>query len=100
MLVSFYFSFFVTNKSNTDATNLPGSLQREKVRVHLQPRNAHPCITTVTGLPGGLDIGRTLKAFKKHFSCNGDRQIDDEGRCVIRLNGDRRINMKEFLIFG
>ena len=45
-----------------------------------------------------LNLKRILKAWKKSFTCNGAIVDDDEHGKVIQLQGDQRMNVRDFLV--
>lgn len=75
-----------------------GAATRAKVHIRIQQRNGRKSITTVQGLDDDLDLKRICKAFKKMFSCNGAVVVDKEVGEVIQLQGDQRVNVKNFLV--
>lgn len=74
-------------------------IHREVAHLRLQKRNGRKSITTICGLEQDLDFPRLLKAFKKNFKCIGSLDIDNnENVLAIRLSGDQRENVKQFLL--
>lgn len=81
-------------------SGLDDIFHREVVHVQLQKRNGRKSITTITGLEQDIDFRRLLKAFKKNFKCIGSLDLKDDFETVIaiKLSGDQRNNVKEFLV--
>ena len=80
--------------------NIFEELTREIVHIRLQKRNGRKSITTIAGLEQDLDFRRLLKALKKNFKCIGSLDIVEgtEKVLAIRLSGDQRENIKNFLL--
>ena len=70
----------------------------KKINIKIQARSGKKSITSVVGLPENLDLKKLLKTFKKIFNCNGSITNDEEFGLVIQLQGDQRINIKDFLV--
>ncbi|OMH85690.1 Protein translation factor sui1 [Zancudomyces culisetae] len=68
------------------------------IHIRIQQRNGRKTLTTLQGLPEELDLKRLLKAFKKVFACNGTLVEDEELGEVIQLQGDQRLNIRNFLV--
>ncbi|CRG97063.1 translation initiation factor SUI1, putative [Plasmodium relictum] len=75
-------------KSNT--TNL--------IHIRNQQRNGRKSVTTVQGLGKAYDLKKMVRALKKEFNCNGTIIEDIEHGSIIQLQGDKRNNVKDFLI--
>lgn len=73
-------------------------LHREIVHLRIQKRSGRKHITTITGLGQDLDFIRLLKAFKKNFKCIGSLDIQNEDVIAIKLSGDQRENIRDFLL--
>jgi translation initiation factor 1 len=69
-----------------------------KVTIAVQKRNGRKCITTVTGLADDLDLKLILSHIKKTHNCNGSVINDEKFGEIIKLSGDQRENMYNFLI--
>lgn len=78
--------------------NLDEILHREIVHLRIQKRSGRKHITTITGLGQDLDFVRLLKAFKKNFKCIGSLDIQNEDVIAIKLSGDQRDNVRDFLL--
>jgi len=79
--------------------NIFQEFTREVVHIRLQKRNRRKSLTTIAGLEQDLDFRRLLKAFKKNFKCIGSLDVvDDDKVLAIRLSGDQRENVKNFLL--
>lgn len=64
----------------------------------MQQRNGRKCITTIQGLDADLDLKRICKAMKKAFNCNGSITIDEEMGEIVQLQGDQRVNTKDWMM--
>lgn len=79
--------------------NIFEEFTREVVHIRLQKRNGRKSLTTIAGLGQDLDFRRLLKAFKKKFKCIGSLDVvDDDKVLAIRLSGDQRENVQNFLL--
>lgn len=67
------------------------------VHLRIQKRNARKAITIVEGLERDI-CKRILKDIRKTFNTNGALKIDDEGNFILQIQGDKRIEMKEYLL--
>ena len=68
------------------------------VHIRMHQRNGRKCITTLEGLPQDHDFRKILRHTKKLFSCNGSISSDDDGLKVLQLQGDKRKDLRDFLI--
>jgi translation initiation factor 1 len=68
------------------------------VHIRMHQRNGRKCITTLEGLPQDHDFKKILRHTKKLFSCNGSISSDDDGLKVLQLQGDKRKDLRDFLI--
>ena len=66
--------------------------------IRIQQRNGRKTLTTVQGLPKGLDPKKVLKVFKKEFACNGTIVEDEDLGEVIQLQGDHRTKVGQILV--
>jgi len=64
----------------------------------VQQRNGRKCITTIQGLEDDLDLKRICKAMKRTFNCNGSIETDPDHGEIIQLQGDQRMNSRDWLI--
>lgn len=72
-------------------------LNKEKIHVRVQAGKKNK-ITLIEGLDDDLDLERISKAMKRCFSCSSKVQVDAVGHEVILLQGDQRMNVKEWLL--
>ena len=80
---------FETKKINLQATTIHIRIQLDQSR---RPR------TMIEGLPSHLNHQKIVQSFRKKLSCGGNVIDDLEKGPVIRLLGDRRRNVVDFLI--
>ena len=69
-----------------------------EVHLRIQQRTARKSITIVENLNPELDLKKILKFMRKKFSCNGNIEKDNKFGKVIKLSGDQRENVKNFLV--
>ncbi|XP_029637913.1 eukaryotic translation initiation factor 1 isoform X4 [Octopus sinensis] len=67
------------------------------IHIRIQQRNGRKTLTTVQGISTQFDLKKIVKACKKEFACNGTVVDHPEYGEVIQLQGDQRINIKDFL---
>jgi translation initiation factor 1 len=70
---------------------------KEKIHVRMNKQGSR-CVTLIEGLDDDLDQKRIAKAMKKAFSCSSSVQKDKVGNDVIFLQGDQRMNVKDWLL--
>ena len=68
------------------------------LHIRIQQRNGRKSITTVQGLASDLNLKLILKTWKKSFTCNGAIVDDEEHGKIIQLQGDKRIDVRDFLV--
>lgn len=68
-----------------------------KVHLRIQQRTARKSITTIEGLVTNVELKKVLKAMKKRFSCNGAIIKSEEYGEIIKLSGDQRVTVRDFL---
>jgi translation initiation factor 1 len=73
-------------------------INREVVHLRIQKRSGRKHVTTISGLKQDLDFPRLLRAFKKTFKCIGALDVNDDIVLAIKLSGDQRDNVKNFLL--
>eukprot|EP00762_Andalucia_godoyi_P001727 ANDGO_07043.mRNA.1 Protein translation factor SUI1 len=69
-----------------------------KVHIRIQKRNGRKSVTTVQGLPQGIDFNRILRVLKKNLNCNGTVNEDETAGKVLQLQGDQRQSILDFLV--
>lgn len=72
-------------------------LAKSKIHVRLQDQKNRK-LTIIEGLDSDLDHERIAKAMKRAFSCSSKVQKDTDGNELILLQGDQRMNVKEWLL--
>ncbi|KAJ2781738.1 Eukaryotic translation initiation factor eIF-1 [Coemansia javaensis] len=68
------------------------------IHIRIQQRNGRKWITYLEGLPSQFDLKRMLKYFTKAFACQGTVVKDKSDNKFIRLSGDQRVKLHEFLV--
>lgn len=80
-----------------DTVQTTGHLSKEKIHVRIQDQKKRK-LTIIEGLDSDLDQERIAKAMKRVFSCSSKVNKDLAGNEVIVLQGDQRLNVKEWLL--
>lgn len=83
-----------------------GGTEAVKVHIRIQQRNGRKSITTIQGLQNDKgdpyklsDIkDKVLTKMKKKFCCNGKAAEDEEYGVIIQLQGDQRLNLRDYLL--
>lgn len=70
----------------------------QPVHIRKTQRNARKCFTIVEGLADDLDLKKICKYLSKKNQCSGAILTDEKFGEVIKLTGDKREQVKEFLI--
>ncbi|EGG23729.1 RING zinc finger-containing protein [Cavenderia fasciculata] len=79
-------------------TNLGGDTSILYIHIRIFQRSGRKALTTIEGLPKGVDFKKILKFFKKEFCCNGSLLEDETIGTVVQLQGDHRKETAQFLI--
>ncbi len=69
-----------------------------KITISVNNRSGRKFHTFVYGFPDDLDLPKILKYFKKNFNCTGSIEKNEEFGGVIKLTGDHKKLVVEFLI--
>jgi translation initiation factor 1 len=91
---------FLENKSDDPFGNLDNQtthLSKEKIHIRLQDQKNRK-LTIIEGLDKDLDQERIAKAMKRVFSCSTKVNKDTLGNEVIVLQGDQRLNVRQWLL--
>ncbi len=72
-------------------------LSKEKIHVRRQDQKNRK-LTIIEGLDNDLDQERIAKAMKRVFSCSSKVNKDTAGNEVIVLQGDQRMNVRDWLL--
>lgn len=67
------------------------------IHIRIQMRNARKCITLTEGLLEN-QAKDMIKYLKKYLSTNGTIKIDDDDNIIVQLNGDKRQDIKKYLL--
>lgn len=78
------------------STNTAG-ITISKMHIHVQQQGRRQ-ITVITDFAYDLDTRRICADMRKLFSCNGTVSKDDNAVDMIRLQGDHREKVREWLI--
>ena len=71
---------------------------QQLVHIRIQQRNGKKSITTINGIDDKYDYNKLLKVFKLEFACNGCIVKNKEYGEIIQLQGDKRYEVKKFLV--
>ncbi|KXN74459.1 eukaryotic translation initiation factor SUI1 [Conidiobolus coronatus NRRL 28638] len=82
------------DQSNTTANTSKSGY----IHIRIQQRNGRKTLTTVQGLPEGLDFKKILKAVKTEFATNGNIVDDEELGKILQMQGDQRTKIAEFFV--
>jgi len=83
----------------TQGFQADGELGIQKKKIHIRFQKTGPrSITLVEGLDDDLDMKRISRAMKKSFNCAASLHLDKEGNEVIKLQGDHRQNVRDWLL--
>ena len=74
------------------------NFKKEYIHIRLQARNGKKKITTIQGINDVQDVEAILKELKQILHCNGSLDNDEKFGKVLRLSGDKRKEVSEFLI--
>lgn len=75
----------------------PNSFSENHVDIRLQKNRARQKITIITGLPVTIDLHKLSRAVRKKFCCGGII-VNSECGEILKLQGDYRLEMADFLI--
>uniref|UniRef100_A0A6C0DR31 SUI1 domain-containing protein n=1 Tax=viral metagenome TaxID=1070528 RepID=A0A6C0DR31_9ZZZZ len=82
-----------------DFTQVGGEMSVQKQKIHVRFQKTGPrSITLVEGLDDDLDMKRIVKAMKAAFNCSCSLHTDRQGGEVIKLQGDQRENVRDWLL--
>jgi len=87
----------IFNDSNIDFGN-NNFKQKQKLTISLQQRNNRQWTTIITGWEEDLDIDKILRYLKKTFNCNGSILHDEEYGEVMKLTGNQKDNVYNFIL--
>ena len=69
-----------------------------KIHIRVKQRTTRSYTTYIEGLNERLDLKKLLSVIKKTFNCGGNIDVLPDGTQVIKLTGDQRDKIKQFLI--
>ena len=90
-------SFLDRKDPFSDPTAQTTHLSKEKIHVRLQDQKNRK-LTIIEGLDEDLDQERIAKAMKRVFSCSSKVNRDTNGNEVIVLQGDQRMNVRDWFL--
>lgn len=68
------------------------------VNLWIIKRSTRKTQTLISGLDQNLDLKKLVSAWKNLFNCSGSIKTDDNNNKYIKLSGDQREKIKNFLI--
>lgn len=68
------------------------------IHIRNQQRNGRKSTTSLAGLPEDFNLKKILGAFKKQLNCNGNIVDDELHGKIIQIQGDKRVDIQEFLV--
>jgi len=74
------------------------NLKVHKITIIVNNRTGRKYYTFVYGFSEEYDLPKILKYFKKTFNCTGSIEKNEEYGEVIKLTGDQKKNVYNFLI--
>lgn len=72
--------------------------ETSKVHIRIVKRNRRKCVTIVEKIPEEFDLKLILKEIKKKFTCGGAIKRDSDDKVFLKITGDKRDEIKNFLI--
>lgn len=70
----------------------------EVVHIWLRQRTGRKYITEVEGLAKDLDLKKIIKYWRHEFNCSVAKTVNKDNKKIIRLQGDKRENIVNFLL--
>lgn len=68
------------------------------IHIRTEQRNGKKAITLIEGLADDLDLGKIAKALRRTFKTSACVLKDNNDNFYIKLAGDNRHDVKEFLV--
>lgn len=72
-------------------------LQDSYVHIRSQQRNGKKSITIIQNMPDEYDLKKLVKALRKVYACNGALTNHKIYGDIIMLQGDKRLDVYEFI---
>jgi translation initiation factor 1 len=82
----------------SDLFSLEEGIYSKPVHLRKTQRNARKCFTIIEGLADDLDLKKIGKYLAKKNQCSATIFDDEKFGQVIKLTGDKREEVKEFLV--
>ena len=74
------------------------NLETNKITISVTNRTGKKFHTVMYGFGDEYDLPKIIKHLKKTFSCTGSIENSEEFGEVIKLTGDQKVNVYNFLI--
>ena len=81
-----------------EATRFEAEAHNHNVHIRVQSRSGSKCTTTVEGLSDDLDLESITRSLKRQLSCSGTVLDDPTFGKVIKMTGDQRVNIFQYLV--
>ena len=91
-------SYLLIFETKDAFTRFDEEAKQNTLHIRVQQRRGRKCTTTVEGLSDDLDLKMITRALKRKFNCTGTVVDDAKFGKVIKVTGDQRANIFQFLI--
>jgi translation initiation factor 1 len=89
---------FLSNGKCDEAFDNEEEYEIQIVHIWLRQRNGKKCVTEVNGLASDLNLDKIMKFWRKDFHCSVSKFINEDKEKIIKLQGDKRELILQFLI--
>lgn len=73
-------------------------INTKKIVIQVQRRNARQCFTIMSDIADDLDLKKICRYLKKTLNCGGNVLKDETHGEIIRLTGDQKQAVIDFLL--
>lgn len=73
-------------------------INTKKVVIQVQRRNGRQCFTIISDMANDLDLNKICRYLKKTLNCGGNVLKDETQNEIIRLTGDQKQAVIDFLL--
>ena len=89
---------FLSSTKCDDAFDDIENYEIEEVHIWLRQRTTRKYITDVQGLAKDLNLKKIMKYWRHEFHCSVTKKLNKNKQKIIRLQGDKREQVYEFLL--
>ena len=89
---------FLNSTKCDEAFNDVENYKVEEVHIWLRQRTTRKYITDVQGLASDLNLNKIMKCWRHEFHCSVTKTFNKNKEKIIRLQGDQRDMVYNFLI--